>query len=70
MLLKIVIQKTLAATDIPVVSYREVFSGEGHSQEGLQSLIKDESEAAKIHIGLFSCIDPKHSLNKRCFASN
>lgn len=65
---EIVIQRTLAAVDIPVVSYREVFSGKGQSQEGLQ--IKAESEAAKIHTGLVSYMDPKHSLNKMCFASN
>lgn len=51
---EIVIQRTLAAIDIPVVSYRKVLSGKRQSQEGLQSMTRDESEAAKIHIGLVS----------------
>lgn len=67
---EIVIERTLAAIDVPVVSYREVLSEKGQSQEGLQSMIKDESETAKIHVGLVSYMDPKHSLNKMCFASN
>lgn len=66
---EIVIQRTLAALDISVVSYKEVFSGKSQSQEGLQSMNKDESEAAKIHISLVSYMGPKRSLNKLCFAS-
>lgn len=66
---EIVIQRTLAAIDIPVVSYKEVFSAKGQSQEGLRSMNKDESEAAKIHISLVSYMGPKHSLSKMCFAS-
>lgn len=51
---EIVIQRTLAAIDRPVVSYRKVLSRKGQSQKGLQSMTRDESEAAKILIGLVS----------------
>lgn len=51
---EIVIQRTLAAIDRPVVSYRKVRSRKGQSQKGLQSMTRDESEAVKILIGLVS----------------
>lgn len=67
---EIVIERTLAAIDIPVGCYREVLSGKGQSQEGFQSMTKDESEAAKVHIGLVSYMCLKHRLNKMCFATS